>query len=859
MDMELASLVASGSGSTSAGLRTQPDIKKKRVNSVYSHNASYKKLRNLKVDIRVVDLSAGLLGLANIGDVNGKFLRSWGSEMKSEVSSMSSLSDLENLKNTITEKTSYVDLDTSVVDNMEDDTTLRKTCICTYMLGKPPKTLLFNVLSNNDDMVAFLSFKSCASEKCIFNPVKSFTLDIGISALPDKTIGNKLIAVKKLFYQVNSFGSASALSKFPDIIRSFFISELSLIKAKELAVSKKILVNINVRKSNIYLNQKVIVKEILVDFPRSVIESVFSKFGYVILIRMQLIGLWQKALIEFKSSDVGSLVASKWSVLVMARDCHQAWLYTLSIGTTAHDLSDLVNSYGEKTCFIGRNPSFYVYNRCAIVCFADKATKSAAISSVSVYKSVNLHWAGLSLAHCAKYECFGHISDMCLVGENSEVHHRQVAPVVCLVFFGRKTWAQVASGLSFCVFSSVPFGADSTLSAKPLVVASDSLNNSGLTNCMASLECSMEILLDQVSEILRKLSFVELVPISSSFCVILPVVASFMGSDLNLDMAVDSVIFGFDKIELFVFWFGFIGSFSISMTDLIWKIATCNVRGINNPTKQVDIICWHKEMNNLISIVTETKLKDKIHPWIINRFDGVHVFTSEVNSGYLNFGMAIIIDTSLACHVYKVSKVPGQILCIRLLFKNKLSVSILGLYAGASSVVQFSQAGNINFLITKAVNESSFVIFGGDFNKNGSHKCASFKKCFDLGLVNSLAGSAFVKIFTWCNSHGIAKTIDYVFVFSNLVNAMVDHNIAGVVDYFDIDHAAISVFVGLGGLLDVQLSSLHKQANKNCWKYDIKGVDKRKWCEFRNAIAANAAVFLSVFKMAERSSDLDAM
>ncbi|KAG9297818.1 hypothetical protein G9A89_000123 [Geosiphon pyriformis] len=527
--MEPASLVADGFGSTSVDMRTQPDAKKKELI----------KPRNPKVNVGVVDLSAGSLGLTDIGNANDKFSRSWDSEMESEVSSISSLSDLENLKNTVTKEISYADSNASVVNNMKDNTTFKKTHTCTYMLDKPPKTPSFDVLSDDDNMVALPSPKfagskklhsigSRASEKHIFNPVKSFALDIRTSALSGKTIDDKLIA-------------------FSGIIRSSFTFKLSLIKAKELAVSEKILVNIDVKKPNIHSDWEVIVKKIPVDLLRLVIESVFSKFGHVISIRMQLIGLWQKALVKFESSN---------SVLM---DHHWTLLYTIPIGTTAHDLSDLVNFYGGKTCFIGCNPSSYMYNRCVIVCFANKAFKLAVIGSIPVYKGVNLHWAGLSLAYCAKCECFGHISNMCLVGENSGVHHRQVvssqdqiclaniykrkqAPVVCLVSFGGKTWVQVASDLSSHVFSSVPSGAGSTLSAKPLVVASDSLDNSGLTDCMASLKHVMEILLDQVSEILRKLSFVKLVPIFSSSCIILSVVDSLMGSALISDMAVDSVV-----------------------------------------------------------------------------------------------------------------------------------------------------------------------------------------------------------------------------------------------------------------------------------------------------------------------------
>ncbi|KAG9298383.1 hypothetical protein G9A89_005243 [Geosiphon pyriformis] len=118
---------------------------------------------------------------------------------------------------------------------------------------------------------------------------------------------------------------------------------------------------------------------------------------------------------------------------------------------------------------------------------------------------------------------------------------------------------------------------------------------------------------------------------------------------------------------------------------------------------------------------------------IINKFDSVHVFTFGVNSGYLDSGIAIIMDIFLACHVCKVCE-------------NKFSVLILGLYAGASLVVQFFQTVDINSLIAKTVNESSFVILDGDFNKNDFCKCASFRKCFDLGLINSLARSLFAKL-----------------------------------------------------------------------------------------------------------------
>ncbi|KAG9291440.1 hypothetical protein G9A89_021859 [Geosiphon pyriformis] len=255
----------------------------------------------------------------------------------------------------------------------------------------------------------------------------------------------------------------------------------------------------------------------------------------------------------------------------------------------------------------------------------------------------------------------------------------------------------------------------------------------------------------------------------------------------------------------------------------------CNVCGLNNPAKQNDVICWHKDMNNLLT----------------DKFDGVWVFISGLDSGFMSAGVLIVVNFSLAKHIYKVSKVPGQLLSIKLLFKNKLLVSILGLYAGVLSMVWFSQAGEINSLIVRAVNESSF--------------CASFKKCLELELVNSLIGSLAIKMPTWANFRGVMKTIDYVFVSPNLVNSLVRHGVLNISEYFDTDHQAVSVSMSLGGLLNTCLFSLHKQVNKDHWKFDVKNASEAKWLEFKNAMAANTTMLSGAFGDAVKFSDLGAM
>ncbi|KAG9304336.1 hypothetical protein G9A89_019898 [Geosiphon pyriformis] len=198
-----------------------------------------------------------------------------------------------------------------------------------------------------------------------------------------------------------------------------------------------------------------------------------------------------------------------------------------------------------------------------------------------------------------------------------------------------------------------------------------------------------------------------------------------------------------------------------------------------------------------------------------NRFDGVRIFSTDLDKGFLDAGVAIIMDNNLACHVCKIEEIPDWVILVWLLFKDKLSVSILGLYASALAGARFSQVLKINAFIAKAVNSSTFLVISGNFNENVSRRSACFRFCSDLGLVNLLSRSFLVKALTWSNFRGVEKTIDFVFVNTSLASAVVRHAISSVLEFFESDYKAVLVSVGLSGLVDVNLNGLHKQANKN--------------------------------------------
>ncbi|KAG9293668.1 hypothetical protein G9A89_019005 [Geosiphon pyriformis] len=767
--IDLVSLSAGSSSSVLAKLRTQSNNKKKAcIKSVYSHGLSYKKPKTPRTSNNTVNSSAGPIPIDVLQAGSMECKVSWGSKVKNENASISGVSDIENMNNMVAEEMSYVDSNDSKADDMKSS---------------------FNNASNTDNVLELPSrmfngsnqlplAKSCASKTHSFDSTKSFALNVEHSAVSGKSISEKLIFLKKIFYQIDGFGGALTPSKFPGIIRLIFTI-------------------------NSHIDQEIIVKEIPVNLPRLVIEAVFSKFSKIVSVKLQLVSLWQKTLVEYESFEMADLVVAIGNKQMwVSRDQHQALLYTLSVGTTAHDLSGLLESYGGKTYFIGRNPSLYVYDQCAVICFENKTSKLAAVDLIPVFKNMNLCWAGFCLAYCTQCTHFGHITANCSVGgmvsdQNcvclAVIYKKKSAPVSYLALFGERTWASIPSSGS--IDNSKPL---------PSVV-------NDLEKWLVSIESSLVSLVGQIGKLAKRLESL----VSAVFQPSPGWKDIVMGVGLGestCDKTAAAIVTATYTVKNF------------SMFPHVVKLENM-LEGLAASVLSLSV-CFDSLVLAAVSLL-ERLLRAM--------FAGVRVFTSGLDSGHMGSGVAIIMDSSLAKHVCKVLEVPSRLLLVKLLFRNRLSVSILELYAGASLTVCFSQADEINFLITRAVNKFSFVIFSSNFNKNRSHKCASFKKCFDLGLVNSLGGSSLDKLPTWCNSCGVAKTIDYVFLSSNLVNAIMDCDMLDVDDFFNTDHKAVFV------------------------SFDVKDANELKWAEFRDDMTANASMFSNTFVAAGKFSDLNAM
>ncbi|KAG9307438.1 hypothetical protein G9A89_017268 [Geosiphon pyriformis] len=521
-------------------------------------------------------------------------------------------------------------------------------------------------------------------------------LDVPLVFPPPLKNLKKLAVVRKLFSKVNGFGRASTPSKFSEIICASFTFEATR--------AADILINTNLKKSTGHSDRTVVVKEIP--------------------------------------------VGTSAEAMAMAEGC------------------DFIGSVGRKTCVIDQHPVTYAQTRCAVVCFDSAVLINAVIRTTPVLKGANLHWFYINFAKYAKYGNLGHIFLSCFVSEKTSlgkptckilsdddksrlasIYARCSVPIFHSVSFGGAFWANIVDGSSFPPLPACNGSASSDFSSemKPTLMMFMELNNrfAGLKHSLISLIKHI----DKLAKRLDSLGPTVFQPKSRANIVISESLDVVTGSETIVKVAV----FGFlviSKMEKTL------NNFLIMVMGLSAKINNADLV----PAK--DVVYWHVDSGNMVSIIMETKLRSNVRPWIMNKFDGVKIFSSGLDKGFLGAGVAIIMNNSLARYVSKIKEVPGYLVLVQFLFKSKLSVVILGLYTDASAETRFGQACKINFIIAKAVNSSTFMVLGSDFNENSE----------------------------------------------NLSSALAGHEVASVSDFFDTNHNAVLVSVGLGGLLDVRLN-----------------------------------------------------
>ncbi|KAG9284012.1 hypothetical protein G9A89_022786 [Geosiphon pyriformis] len=420
-------------------------------------------------------------------------------------------------------------------------------------------------------------------------------------------------------------------------IKKSFALDINLLvmekKSMEMTTSlvkeKVIDINSNLKKQRIRSDRAVVIKKIPIDMSKNMIITAVAKKDSVHV---------AKAV-----SDHDTWIFRNW---------FRALLFTLPVGTTVHDLSTLLDKANKKTCTI--NQSLTIGNRVyyTVVGFESEVDLESAFCTVPVFGSVQLLWARLDLIWCKKCGRFGHSALKCdafdvavpapavLFKRNAsgidclqlaKLYVKKNISIFCFIAFGGKLWAQVVSLAFFSGSSSSGSGYGLGFSLSGALglgggALSFSFDESLLIACLVSLKCSLKLLANQVFGILRKLSFVELVPMVPFFGALSLIGFVLIAPVLNSDMVLDSVLASFLSPPLSIkFGAGFnsssskilttkIGGLESKMLAMKASFATCNVHGINVPAKQENIVHWHQDSGNLVLFIMEMKLRSSTRP-----------------------------------------------------------------------------------------------------------------------------------------------------------------------------------------------------------------------------------------------------
>ncbi|KAG9286722.1 hypothetical protein G9A89_012272 [Geosiphon pyriformis] len=362
------------------------------------------------------------------------------------------------------------------------------------MLGKPLSMIDYGTVNTNDNILdnSFLLPSPLPIKLSVQVPVsKFFALDIDFVAITGRSSQKKLSFIRKIFSSVNGFGGASTFLKFDGIICGTFTLKKAMMAVEKLANDHGVVVNTNLKRPvNNHTNWAIMLKEIPVRTFIKAMHTAVSVFEQIKMIKIQLVGLWQKAIIKLKDQNI--------------RNKFRTLLYTLSMGTMIHNLWDFIGSVDRKTCLIKCN---------------------SAVANTPVIKGISLCWSYLITSLCSVCNFLGHLSLVCKsAGVSSipkskraslsaqdkfrlaKIYEKKSALVSRPLVFGGKTWADVVGKSPFCMPSGSPFLLGSVDSGKPIPSV-----GSILEICLVSIESSFVDFMGQISELTKRLDSLVLV------------------------------------------------------------------------------------------------------------------------------------------------------------------------------------------------------------------------------------------------------------------------------------------------------------------------------------------------------------
>jgi len=158
---------------------------------------------------------------------------------------------------------------------------------------------------------------------------------------------------------------------------------------------------------------------------------------------------------------------------------------------------------------------------------------------------------------------------------------------------------------------------------------------------------------------------------------------------------------------------------NITFSEGFLKIATHNVRGFNNETKQNIFKTFYKEKKIDIIGITETKLNRNNGKICMNNIDSYKTWWETNEDNTMGSGVGIMVKSELAKHIHKVHKCKGRLIAVDMKFKEHSDVKIINIYVESNDAEKQQRTETIQTLVNwiqqgKRLNKKLIIM--GDFN-----------------------------------------------------------------------------------------------------------------------------------------------
>ena len=154
-----------------------------------------------------------------------------------------------------------------------------------------------------------------------------------------------------------------------------------------------------------------------------------------------------------------------------------------------------------------------------------------------------------------------------------------------------------------------------------------------------------------------------------------------------------------------------------------FRVITQNIRGLNSPSKQLQIERFFIDKNIAVMGLAETKLTNKAAKYIYNNNNSFQFLYNNKATSPLSQGVGLLISNEYAKFIQKSGGYNGRVVYIDLFLKGRMKVRIIQVYLHANFHSEFKLEIEkthryIMDLIEQGQRSNYRIILMGDFNVN---------------------------------------------------------------------------------------------------------------------------------------------